>query len=51
MTVSINHITFTKILGRLLAAVFAGLFLLLSGAGGEAFAQEEEPELRVKVKA
>lgn len=51
MTVSINHITFTKILGRLLAAVFAGLFLLLSGAGGEAFAQEEEPELLVKVKA
>ena len=51
MTVSIKHITFTKILGRLLAAVFAGLFLLLSGAGGEAFAQEEEPELRVKVKA
>lgn len=51
MTVSINHITFTKILGRLLATVFAGLFLLLSGAGGEAFAQEEEPELRVKVKA
>ena len=51
MTVSINHITFTKILGRLLAAVFAGLFLLLSGAGGEEFAQEEEPELRVKVKA
>ena len=51
MTVSINHITFTKILGRLLAAVFAGLFLLLSGAGGETFAQEEEPELRVKVKA
>lgn len=51
MTVSINHITFTKILGRLLAAVFAGLFLLLSGAGGEAFAQEEELELRVKVKA
>ena len=51
MTVSINHITFTKILGRLLATVFAGLFLLLSVAGGEAFAQEEEPELRVKVKA
>lgn len=51
MTVSINHITFTKILGRLLATVFAGLFLLLSGAGSEAFAQEEEPELRVKVKA
>ena len=51
MTVSIKHITFTKILGRLLAAVFAGLFLLLSGAGGEAFAQEDEPELRVKVKA